>query len=65
VRAYLEAQRLPTDGVLLDGRGETGAALRVAGLPTTFAFDADGRLVDLHVGELSAAALRGLIQSAR
>jgi cytochrome c biogenesis protein CcmG, thiol:disulfide interchange protein DsbE len=65
VRSYLEAQRLPTDGVLLDGRGEVGAALKVAGLPTTFAFDADGRLVDLHVGELSAAALRRLIERAR
>jgi cytochrome c biogenesis protein CcmG, thiol:disulfide interchange protein DsbE len=65
VRAYLEAQRLPADGVLLDGRGAVGAALRVAGLPTTFAFDADGRLIDLHVGELSTASLRGLIQRAR
>jgi cytochrome c biogenesis protein CcmG, thiol:disulfide interchange protein DsbE len=65
VRAFLDAQRLPADGVLLDGRGETGAALRVAGLPTTFAFDAEGRLVELHVGELSAAALRGLIERAR
>jgi cytochrome c biogenesis protein CcmG, thiol:disulfide interchange protein DsbE len=65
VRTYLDAQGLTADGVLLDGRGEVGAALRVAGLPTTFAFDADGHLVDLHVGELSAAALRGLIERAR
>jgi cytochrome c biogenesis protein CcmG, thiol:disulfide interchange protein DsbE len=65
VRQYLRAAGLPADGVLLDGRGALGSALRVAGLPTTFAFDAGGRLVDLHVGELSAAALRGLIERAR
>ena len=65
VRGYLAAQGLPEDGVLLDRAGEVGAALDVAGLPTTFAFDADGRLVDLHVGEISAAALRVLIDRLR
>jgi thiol-disulfide isomerase/thioredoxin len=65
VQRYLDAVGLAADGVLLDGRGALASALRVAGLPTTFAFDAGGRLVDLHVGELSAAALRGLIERAR
>jgi cytochrome c biogenesis protein CcmG, thiol:disulfide interchange protein DsbE len=65
VRRYLEAAGLPDDGVLLDGRNAVGSALRVAGLPTTFAFDARGRLVDLHVGELSAAGLRGLLERSR
>jgi cytochrome c biogenesis protein CcmG, thiol:disulfide interchange protein DsbE len=65
VRRYLDAAGLPDDGVLLDGRNSVGSALRVAGLPTTLAFDAGGDLVDLHVGELSAAALRGLIERAR
>jgi len=65
VRGYLAAQGLSEAGVLLDRTGEVGARLNVAGLPTTFAFDAEGRLVDLHVGELSAARLRAMIAQLR
>lgn len=65
VRAYLTEQGLPEAGVLLDREGALGSLLQVAGLPTTFAFGADGRLVDLHVGELSSPALRSLIARVR
>jgi cytochrome c biogenesis protein CcmG, thiol:disulfide interchange protein DsbE len=65
VRAFLVAQGLPEDGVLLDRTGAVGNLLDVAGLPTTFAFDAHGQLAAVHVGEISAAALRGLIDRAR
>ncbi len=65
VRSYLAGAGLPEAGTLLDRRGEVGETLQVAGLPTTFAFDADGRLVDLHVGEISAAALRDLVVRVR
>jgi cytochrome c biogenesis protein CcmG, thiol:disulfide interchange protein DsbE len=65
VLRYLARAGLPHDGVLLDPDGAVGRALRVVGLPTTFAFDADGRLVDVHVGELSAPALRALVASLR
>ena len=65
VRGYLAAASFPNDGVLLDPGGLVGAALKVAGLPTTFAFDADGRMVDVHVGEISAPALRTLIERLR
>ncbi len=65
VRAYLEAAGFPSDGVLLDPAGAVGSALGVVGLPTTFTFDADGRMVDVHVGEISSPALRTLIASLR
>jgi cytochrome c biogenesis protein CcmG, thiol:disulfide interchange protein DsbE len=65
VSRYLDGEGLGRDGVLLDRSGEIGAALRIAGLPTTLAFDAGGRLVDLHVGELSAPTLRRLVASVR
>ncbi len=65
VRAYLEQAGLPPAGMLLDRRGEVGEALRVAGLPTTLAFDGAGRLVDVHVGEISPAALRALVDRVR
>lgn len=65
VRRYLDQAGFPTDGVLLDPTGRFGDALRVAGLPTTFAFDATGRLVDVHVGEISAPALSAMMQRTR
>ena len=65
VRGYLQGAGFPSAGVLLDPDGAVGAALRVAGLPTTFAFDASGALVDVHVGEISAPALAALIARVR
>jgi cytochrome c biogenesis protein CcmG, thiol:disulfide interchange protein DsbE len=65
VRSYLAAAGLPPDGTVLDRSGALGSALRVAGLPTTFAFDARGTLVDVHVGEISPPALRAMIASLR
>ena len=65
VRGYLEGAGFPSTGVLLDPDGTVGAALRVAGLPTTFAFDASGALVDVHVGEISAPALAAMIARVR
>ena len=65
VGTYLTREGLPTSGVLLDRRQVVGTSLQVAGLPTTFAFDAQGRLVDVHVGEISAPALRSMVASLR
>jgi cytochrome c biogenesis protein CcmG, thiol:disulfide interchange protein DsbE len=65
IERYLAAHGLDGAGVLLDPAGAVGDALRVRGLPTTLAFDAEGRLVDLHVGEISAPALARLVASAR
>lgn len=57
VAAFLGRSGLPLRNVLLDGRGEAGAALGHRSLPTTLFFDARGRLVDTRVGELSEASL--------
>ncbi len=65
VRGYLQGAGFPSTGVLLDSDGTVGTALRVAGLPTTFAFDASGALVDVHVGEISAPALAAMIARVR
>jgi hypothetical protein len=57
VRAYLDGEGLRLRNVLLD---PFSAVLREAGsrgLPTTLFFDAGGRLVDVHMGELSEATL--------
>jgi cytochrome c biogenesis protein CcmG, thiol:disulfide interchange protein DsbE len=65
VSAYLERHGLAADGIVLDRRNVVGDALRVTGLPTTLAFDAEGRLVAWHVGEVSAPTLRRLLDRAR
>lgn len=59
VRRYLDAGGLDIANVVLDRRGAIGHEVGSAGLPTTLFYDARGRLVDKHVGALSAAALAG------
>jgi thiol-disulfide isomerase/thioredoxin len=57
VRRFLSAQQLPLANVLLDIHGRAGEQLGTRALPTTFFFDAQGRLADARVGELSPATL--------
>lgn len=57
VAAYLGKSGLALRNVLLDSRSDAGAALGHRALPTTLFFDAQGRLVDTRVGELSEASL--------
>ncbi|MFW6094148.1 MAG: prolipoprotein diacylglyceryl transferase family protein [Pseudomonadota bacterium] len=61
VDGFLAEHALSLDHVLLDARGELGRATGSRALPTTLFYDASGRLVDAHRGELSRATLaRGL-----
>ena len=60
-RAFLEAQRLQLKNVLLDPASQTMQAVASRGLPTTLFFDAHGRLVDTHLGELSMASLKNTV----
>ncbi|MCA6216282.1 TlpA family protein disulfide reductase [Ideonella sp. B7] len=57
VQAFLTHQSPGLQQVLLDPRSEVGASLGQRALPTTFFFDAQGRLVDQRIGELSPATL--------
>lgn len=57
VAAYLARTGMALRNVLLDAKGEAGAALGHRALPTTLFFDAAGRLVDTRVGEVSEASL--------
>jgi thiol-disulfide isomerase/thioredoxin len=57
IRAYLGAQSLKLENVLLDPTGSVAAAAHAPGLPTTLFFDAGGKLVDRRMGELSPATL--------
>lgn len=54
---YLSEGRLGLANVLLDPAAALGRAVGSGTLPTTLFYDAGGRLVDTHLGELSAASL--------
>ncbi|MBJ7264144.1 MAG: TlpA family protein disulfide reductase [Burkholderiaceae bacterium] len=60
-QAYLAREGLKLDHVLLDPNSETMRAAQSRGLPTTLFFDAEGRLVDSHMGELTSARLQDTI----
>ncbi|WER49927.1 TlpA disulfide reductase family protein [Cupriavidus sp. WKF15] len=57
VRRYLTEQHLTMSNLLLDPQSHTAAALGQIAFPTTYLFDATGRLIDVRVGELSAGTL--------
>jgi len=65
VAAWLQARNLTLDNVLLDAKGETGAAFKQRALPTTLFFDAQGRLVSMRIGELSGGTLAERLQALR
>jgi len=62
VRAYLGESQLQLDNVLLDPFSNVMREAGSRGLPTTLFFDAQGRLVDTHMGELTDAGLAVKLQ---
>lgn len=57
IKGFLGQMQLNMDHVLRDRRSEVGRQAGSAALPTTLFYDADGRLVDSHLGQLSKATL--------
>lgn len=62
---YLGGSALSLANVLLDSGAELGRAIGSTALPTTLFYDANGRLVDTHLGELSAASLASKLEKLR
>jgi thiol-disulfide isomerase/thioredoxin len=62
---YLGAGQLNLANVLLDPNTALGRAIGSTALPTTLFYDASGRLVDTHLGELSAASLASKLNRLR
>jgi len=60
-KAFLESEGLNLTDVLLDPTSEAMATMRTGGLPTTFFFNAQGRMVDVHLGEITMAELEDKI----
>ena len=58
---FLRRQGLGLTDVLLDSSSQAMKTMGSKGLPTTLFFDAQGRLVDSHMGELTMAGLKGIV----
>lgn len=57
IRRYLSQEGLLLPNVLIDGLGELGRHYKAPGLPATIFVGADGRLFDIHLGEISRELL--------
>lgn len=57
VAAFLREQGLASPNILRDARGVVGQALGSSALPTTAFVSAEGVVTELHIGEISRAAL--------
>lgn len=62
---YLGAGQLDLANVVLDPDTALGREVGSGALPTTLFYDAAGRRVDTHLGELSAASLASKLQALR
>lgn len=62
VRHYLESEQLDLKNVLLDSRLQIGQQIGSVAMPTTLFFNAQGKLIDRRLGELSAATLEQRIE---
>ena len=65
VQRYLAAAGLELANVLLDPGAGLGREVGSGGLPTTLFYDAEGRLVDTHVGQLTAGSLASKLSRLR
>jgi len=57
IRQFLSEHSLNLNNVLTDQQGSFGQVVGSHGLPTTLFYNAGGKLVDSHMGELSNASL--------
>jgi thiol-disulfide isomerase/thioredoxin len=62
VKQFMRVQRLALEHVLIDGNLDLSNHYNARGYPTTLFLDADGRLRDMHIGELSRATLAERLQ---
>jgi thiol-disulfide isomerase/thioredoxin len=63
VRDFLAREGLAPRQVLRDEGARLGPAVRSGGLPTTLFYDASGRLVDAHMGAITAGALQARLRT--
>ncbi|MCL7713228.1 TlpA disulfide reductase family protein [Stenotrophomonas mori] len=62
IRLFLQEEQLTLGNILLDPESELMRQTGARALPTTLFFDADGRLRNAHMGELSRATLNARLR---
>ena len=62
INDYMQSTKVRFEHSLLDPVYTAQQALQVRGVPTTLFYDADGRLVDQHAGELEDGQLARFVQ---
>ena len=62
VEAFVQSQGLQFNHLLLDPASQAMQAASARALPTTLFYDTQGRRVEAHLGELTAARLRDTLQ---
>lgn len=65
IRKYLEGEKLTLSNVLIDPAMQVSKQLQSSAFPTTLFFDAEGKLVDKRMGEVSAATLAERLENLR
>jgi len=65
VERFVAAQKLDLGNMLLDPGGALARSVGSRAMPTTLFYDAQGRLVDTHLGALSEASLAAKLQRIR
>ncbi|MGV8960697.1 MAG: TlpA family protein disulfide reductase [Stenotrophomonas sp.] len=65
IEAYIRAEGLRAEHVLLDAHSDFMRQTGARALPTTLFYDAAGRLRDVHMGELNAPMLEAKLQRLR
>jgi len=63
ISEYMQSANVHFEYSLLDPVYTAQQALQVRGIPTTLFYDADGRLVDQHAGELAESQLAHFVQN--
>ncbi|WP_165899947.1 TlpA disulfide reductase family protein [Borborobacter arsenicus] len=63
IRIYLSREGLLLPNVLMDNFGELSRHYKAPGLPATLFIGADGRLVDIHLGEISREGMLNKIEA--
>ena len=62
IEQFLKQEALALNNVMADARGVLGYQIGSRALPTTLFIDAQGKLVDAHLGELSKASLKAKLE---
>jgi thiol-disulfide isomerase/thioredoxin len=63
VRAFERELNLQIPNVLLDPEGRLSYPLRIQGLPATLFYSAEGKLLNRHLGEISASELKQMLEA--